>query len=167
MQIFLIIMNNEDIFKLIGLWREKEALWNMRSPLYKRTDLKSASNEEIASEMCMSVEEVKKKLKSIRTTYVAEKRVDGSKASGTSAEKLYVPNLAYFNEMSFLNQCIIKRQTKDNSQEVCIYIFVIPTFIIFQNKFSFFTSLFFSTGSLHCRLLKNNSPNHLVHGRRI
>ena len=85
-------MENNKVVRLIGIWRQKEALWNMRSPLYKRADLKDVAIKEIAHEMAMNFEDVRKKLKSLRSVYVAEKKkVDASKASEAGAEDLYVP----------------------------------------------------------------------------
>jgi len=84
-----------DIFKIINLYRQSECLWNFKSSNYKRTDLKNKAWQEIAKEMTKNVDEVKKKIKNLRTAYISEKKkLKAAKNLVRRQEKFM--NLAYF-----------------------------------------------------------------------
>ncbi|XP_017479875.1 PREDICTED: uncharacterized protein LOC108369295 [Rhagoletis zephyria] len=104
-----------DILRLICLFRQNECLWNFKSAGYKRVDLKRKAWLQISKELGKDVEEVKPKIKHLRTTYVAEKKkMDSSKKSGEGAETLYELHLYYYNEMKFLDSVIVLRKTTSN-----------------------------------------------------
>ncbi|XP_073819710.1 uncharacterized protein [Musca autumnalis] len=105
----------EDILKMISLFRERELLWNTNSFSYRRNDLKKKALEEIGKEMNMTEEAVKKRIKSLRSTYVIEKRkVEHSKKSGCDAADVYQPSLFWYEEMSFLDNYISARKSVNN-----------------------------------------------------
>lgn len=111
--------NKFEVLRFINLYRSHELLWNMNISLYRRNDLKIKAYESISAEMKMSVEDVKKKIKSLRTAYSAEKsKVEKSKKSGSDTDSLYIPTLFWYNEMTFLNSSLIRRTTVDNSNQV-------------------------------------------------
>ncbi|KAK9688193.1 hypothetical protein QE152_g35725 [Popillia japonica] len=58
---------------------------------------------------------VKKKIASIRATYLLEKKkIADSCGTGTGADDLHVSTLPWFGEMEFLNDVIISRKTTSN-----------------------------------------------------
>lgn len=111
-------LNQTAIIKLINLYRSHPILWDMNSKLYRRNDLKAKSYEEIADEMKMPVDVIKKKIRSLRTTYTGEKRKMNHKKSGSGVEENYTSSLSWFDEMSFLDSSIVTRKSIDNSAEV-------------------------------------------------
>lgn len=73
----------------------------------------------LARNMEKNEDEVKKKIKNLRSAYVSEKRkVESSKKSGSSPEDLYHPHLFYFDEMNFLNSSVMFRKTTCNFERV-------------------------------------------------
>lgn len=77
-------MNKQaEVLRFIDLYKSREVLWNMNSPIYRRNDLKMKAYDYIAAEFKLSTEEVKKKIKSLRTVYSREKaKLERSKRSG-------------------------------------------------------------------------------------
>ncbi|XP_065368837.1 uncharacterized protein LOC135961267 [Calliphora vicina] len=110
---------HNDVLRFIELYRSHEILWNMNLSSYRRNDLKMKAYESIAAETNIPVEEVKKKIKSLRTAYSAEKsKVENSKKSGSDTDSLYITTLFWYNEMTFLDASLIRRKTVDNSNQV-------------------------------------------------
>ncbi|XP_054087628.1 uncharacterized protein LOC128922109 [Zeugodacus cucurbitae] len=97
-----------EIFDLLSMYRESECLWNCLNPEYKDVDLKKNAWKEIANFFGRSVEEVKKKIKNLRTGYVLEKKKADSK-NANSGDSLYEPRLFYYDEMTFLDPVIVLR----------------------------------------------------------
>ncbi|CAH1111611.1 unnamed protein product [Psylliodes chrysocephalus] len=106
----------QHLINFIRKFKESDCLWNVKSRLYKRLDLKQTCYEEISKEFKISVAEVKKKIKSLRGTYIAErKKVLEYHPSGSGAtEEPYEPNLHWYSEMNFLDSVIIFRKSTDN-----------------------------------------------------
>uniref|UniRef100_A0A034VGP1 MADF domain-containing protein n=1 Tax=Bactrocera dorsalis TaxID=27457 RepID=A0A034VGP1_BACDO len=97
-----------EIFDLISMYRESECLWNCLNREYKDVDLKKNAWREIARFFGRKVEDVKKKIKNLRTSYVIEKKkVERKKTK--SGETLYEPRLFYYDEMTFLDPVVILR----------------------------------------------------------
>lgn len=110
---------NSELLRFIKLYKSHAILWDMNLPSYRRNDIKIKAYESISTEMCMSVEDVKKKIKSLRTAYSAERtKVEKSKKSGRGADFIYTPTLFWYNEMAFLSSSLIRRTTVDNSNRV-------------------------------------------------
>ncbi|XP_073811297.1 uncharacterized protein [Musca autumnalis] len=108
-------IKRELTLKLISMFRERECLWNTDSIKYRRSDLKTQALMEIANEVDMNVEDVKKKIRSLRSTYIGEKKkVDQSIMEGCDAEDMYEPLLHWYGEMSFLDDYIASRKPKSN-----------------------------------------------------
>lgn len=66
--------NYEETFKMIELYEQFPCLWNYSSPIYKNVSLKNNAWKEIANAVGKTVEEVKKKIKHLRSAYVVEKK---------------------------------------------------------------------------------------------
>ncbi|XP_050328316.1 uncharacterized protein LOC126758231 isoform X4 [Bactrocera neohumeralis] len=95
-----------EIFDLISMYRESECLWNCLNREYKDVDLKKNAWREIARFFGRKVEDVKKKIKNLRTSYVIEKKkVERKKSEST----VYEPRLFYYDEMTFLDPVVILR----------------------------------------------------------
>jgi hypothetical protein len=62
------------------------------------------------------VAEVKSKMQNLKSTYYQEKKkIDKSKASGSSTDNVYVPNIKWFFEMkALLKDADERRNTFDN-----------------------------------------------------
>lgn len=108
-------MCRSETLRLINLYKQKEQLWNYKSHLYKRTDLKKKAWGEIAKQFRKDIVDVKCKLKSLRSAYVSEKKkVDDSKNSGAGPDDIYEPFLFYFDAFSFLDDVIVLRKAASN-----------------------------------------------------
>lgn len=63
----------------------------------------------------MTVEEVKKKIKSLRSTYTLEKKkVEQSILTGSDPDDMYIPTLHWYGEMTFLDDHITQRKRKSS-----------------------------------------------------
>ncbi|XP_073823802.1 uncharacterized protein [Musca autumnalis] len=88
----------------------------MNSNLYRRNDLKMKAYEDIALQMGMPTDVVKKKIRNLRSTYIGEKN-KMYKKSGSGTEEVYRPTLFWFEEMRFLDASIAVRTSIDNSEQ--------------------------------------------------
>lgn len=117
------IWSNNNVLHLISFYRENECLWNIKSELYKRTDIKKKCYKELCQLFDDSEENIKKKFRNLRTAYTTErKKVLLSKKSGSSTDDVYKSHLFYFNEFLFLDATLVFRPTKNN---VSFFILVI------------------------------------------
>lgn len=91
-----------EVFKIIALYRQYPCLWEYRSPDYKRIDLKRNAWEEIGKEMGKSVEEVKKKIKYLRSAYVGEKKKQQVQNRPALEQKIYT-DLIFFTMKSLVS----------------------------------------------------------------
>lgn len=100
-----------DTLKFVSLYKECEVLWNFQDKNYKNRDKRNSALEYIRREMHindLTVDIIKKKIKSIRDTYNLEKSKikKYNTKSGTSPDELYKTRLGWFNEAStFLDHC--------------------------------------------------------------
>ncbi|XP_055839552.1 uncharacterized protein LOC129907397 [Episyrphus balteatus] len=108
-------ISQEETKTLIQMYKDKECLWNYKSHLYKRTDLKKKAWEAMSAVFQKDLNEIKKKIKHLRSAYVAEKKkVEDSMRSGSGLDEIYIPHLYYFNEFNFLDSVIVLRKTNSN-----------------------------------------------------
>lgn len=99
------------IIRMIEMFRQREELWNKNCLAYCRNDLKKKAFKEIAQELNVSEEFIKKKLRALRSTYIIEKRkVERSKRSASDEKNVYEPSLFWYNEMTFLDDLIVMRK---------------------------------------------------------
>lgn len=109
----------KQVIDFIRKYKDCECLWNIKSNIYKRLDLKQKCYEELSKQFKMTVAEIKKKIKSLRGTYIAERRkVLEYKPSGSEAISPYEPNLAWYYEMAFLDSVIVFRKSTNNIVQV-------------------------------------------------
>lgn len=120
-------LNRDDTINLIRIYEQYECLWNCRKESYKNSVLKERAWSEIANYYETDVYEMKKKIKYLRTAYVAElRKLEESKRNSISSTEIYQPKLYYYNDFNYLNSTILLRKTKlldddeDNDDEICI-----------------------------------------------
>lgn len=101
----------EKIFKFIKLLKKNECLWKTDSKFFRRTDIKNAVLQKIASEMKWSIKQVRSKMKCLRTSYTAaKKKIVAFEKSRAPIEELKKNSLFYFDAMSFLDPYITFRK---------------------------------------------------------
>lgn len=86
--------NSGTTIKFIQKYKLYECLWNPKCTQYKNTQMKTTSYQQIAKAMDIpgfSVSDVKHKMKNLRSTYYQEnKKIDKSKASGSSSDDIRI-----------------------------------------------------------------------------
>lgn len=92
---------------------------------------------EIALELNVSEEFVKKKIQSLRSTYIQEKKkIYESKTTGTGSDDVYSPSLYWFHELDFLQDVIVPRKTtsnlENNTQVITFIINIYLCFLMLQ-----------------------------------
>lgn len=109
-------ISQSDILKLIALYRDEECLWNVNSKSYKLLHIKAKAIRKIANILGCDENCAKKKFKYLRAAYTAEKKkIENSKKSGSGTDEIYKSNLFYFDEISFLDQVIVFRNSVSNA----------------------------------------------------
>ncbi|KAL1487920.1 hypothetical protein ABEB36_015305 [Hypothenemus hampei] len=106
--------------KFVQEYRARPCLWNTKLAIYKNKAARDTALKEIEEVMGVEgfgINEIKNKIKNLRSTYSQEKRkIKDSKKSGAGIDDVYVPNIKWSSEMdSFLkNFEDKKRPTEDN-----------------------------------------------------
>lgn len=116
----------ETTIKFIQQFRQYECLWNPKHASYKNKHLREASLEKIVDGMAIpgfQVAEVKTKMRNLKSTYYQEKKkIEKSKAYGSSTDNVYVPNIKWFVEMNaLLKDADERRNTFDNVSTLLFY----------------------------------------------
>lgn len=130
--------SDNQIMLLIELYRENECLWNVKSPEYKNNVKRKGAIANISEKMGFTEEIIKKKIASIRSTYLLEKKkIKDSQHTGTGTDDVYHSTLPWFQHMTFLNDVIIARKTLDNleSQQTQVSCFYFIYFIFIHSIF--------------------------------
>lgn len=92
------------VAKLIELYEQETVLWNITNSSHKISNNRNDALQRISDVMECTVEEVEKKLHSLRSQYLREKtKIEKSKTSGAAAKDIYVPKWQYFRLLSFLS----------------------------------------------------------------
>ncbi|KAE9522166.1 hypothetical protein AGLY_017426 [Aphis glycines] len=109
--------SEETTLQFVQLYRGHENLWNMFIPEYRNHDARSSSMEAIASELNLTIKEVSKKIKALRSTYNLElAKIEKSKASGSGTNHVYKPLLPWFDDMNHIMKTatVKEKQTYSN-----------------------------------------------------
>lgn len=118
-------MNKNNTIQFLECYERHPCLWNPREDDYRNNNVRLAALKSIIQEMRLTlrVEELKTKIKNIRTTYNREAtKVEKSKKSGAGADDLYKPQLIWFSVADrFLKPVIEGRKSKDNMVSVFIF----------------------------------------------
>ena len=92
---------------LIDLVHQYPALWDKQDGMYKDSSYKDAKWKEIAEILHLTKEDVIKKWKSLRDTYVRHKNIKSKSGDGLSQCK---PKWKYYDIMSFIDITLLKRR---------------------------------------------------------
>lgn len=111
--------NAETTIKFLQEFKQYECLWNPKHVSYKNKHMREACFKKIVDGMAIpgfKVADVKSKMRNLKSTYYQEKKkIDKSKASGSSTDNVYVPNIKWFVEMkALLKDADERRNTFDN-----------------------------------------------------
>ncbi|RZF48322.1 hypothetical protein LSTR_LSTR010285 [Laodelphax striatellus] len=110
----------EETIKLIREFAAKECLWNRKAPSFKNKEAKEEALNSIAENMNIpgfGVNEVKRKMRTLRSTFYQEKKkINNSLQSGADGDSVYTTNLAWYNEMKELLSCIHDSQSENPSR---------------------------------------------------
>ncbi|XP_058450178.1 uncharacterized protein LOC131429809 [Malaya genurostris] len=103
----------EETFNLIDAFRSKPALWQRKQLNYRNKHRRAELLREIANEFGTSTDEVKEKLRSLRTVYMQNvKRI--------AAVDGYVPKWDYYNALQFLKGELLSQYDNTlNYEEDC------------------------------------------------
>lgn len=112
-----------NILELIELYKKYDFLWNMKNPLHKRVDIKKQAYIEISKQLKLNVECVKRKINSIRATYLHERK-KVLRSAKINPRKIYKPTLFWYDRMAFLNDSIKLRKKFFNGQNIVKYLFI-------------------------------------------
>lgn len=109
------INKEEETFKFVTLYGEPSCLWDITSIHYRNKSMRNAALKKICEEMAIenfTIEDVKNKIKSIRSTYYLEvDKINKSTRSGASGNT-YEPKIKWFHELhSFIKNMTVKRKT--------------------------------------------------------
>lgn len=94
--------STDQIIKFLDVYRKYECLWDITSPEYLKRELKREAYTKLVNELelvglSVTEDSLKRKIKNLRDAYRNElNKVKKSKKSGTSAEKVHKPKLAWF-----------------------------------------------------------------------
>lgn len=107
------------ISKFLELYQREECVWNVKSENYKNLPLRDKSYENIRSGMeidTLTINDIKNKIKSIRTTYRVElNKLLKANKSGTGTEDVYKPKLFWFAQAdAFLRAISVPRESESN-----------------------------------------------------
>ena len=93
------VYNNNDLV------HQYPALWDKQDAMYKDNNYKKAKWKEIVEILHLNKEDVIKKWKSLRATYVRHKNIKSKIGDGLSQCK---PNWKYYDIMSFIDITLLK-----------------------------------------------------------
>lgn len=111
------------LLEFIEMYRSFPSLWKIKSREYSDRIKKDNAYEQLMVKLKevdvdATKDAVKKKIDSLRAGYRRElKKVIASKKSGAGSGDVYIPNLWYFNELSFLSDQEIPRASVSNIEE--------------------------------------------------
>lgn len=107
--------------KFVSVYENYECLWNTKCNEYRNRDVRAGAIKQLIKDMHelgvdMTEEEVKTRIKSIRTTYMSElRKVEKAARSGVSIDDLYKPTCAWFKDADrFLRHVVIIRPVFEN-----------------------------------------------------
>ena len=90
---------------LIDLVHQYAGLWDKQDAMYKDSNYKEAKWKEIVEILYLTKEDVIKKWKSLRDTYVRHKNIKSKSGDGLSQCK---PKWKYYDIMSFIDITLLK-----------------------------------------------------------
>ncbi|CAG4918466.1 unnamed protein product [Colias eurytheme] len=110
--------SEREMVRFVKLYETEEVLWNVRLKDYKNKDARNAAIQRIIHNLNMecTIQDVNSKINNIRSTYMQEKaKIKKSTGTGSGADDIYVPSLAWFEIADrFLSGVIKSRKTFQN-----------------------------------------------------
>lgn len=103
------IQSREFITEFINVFRENPCLWKTSLIEYKIKSVKQSAYHKLLEisrkyEPQTSIDDVKKKIQSLRASHRKERRkVKDSLRTGSGIDEIYVPKLWYYTELDFLD----------------------------------------------------------------
>ncbi|XP_017772863.1 PREDICTED: uncharacterized protein LOC108559975 isoform X2 [Nicrophorus vespilloides] len=102
--------SDEKTIGFVQAYKSFPCLWNFGSEMYKDRDAKESSYNALSEQFELNVQEIKYKIKNLRSTYFQEmKKIKHSRKSN----KEYSSKLIWFNEMSFLQKTARSAMTRN------------------------------------------------------
>lgn len=102
--------NNESALKLIGFYRERECLWDPTNCEYKNKLKRLDAWREISELLEGNVNDVKKKMESLLTSFRRERQREENK-TGSGADEVYKSTWFAFSSMGFLQDKFAVKKT--------------------------------------------------------
>jgi hypothetical protein len=116
-------MNRKFLLEFIEQYRSLPCLWKIKSREYSDRIKKDQAYGQLLAKLKevdgnATRESAKKKIDSLRAGYRRElKKVNRPKGTGTGSEGVYIPNLWYFDDLSFLSDQEITRPSISNLED--------------------------------------------------
>ncbi|XP_063875844.1 uncharacterized protein LOC135108619 [Scylla paramamosain] len=114
----------EVMVDFINIYRKHVALWKVKSKEYSNRNLRNKGIDELHGKLqgldphCTR-DDVMKKINSLRSSFRRELRKhDSSKKSGNSTDDIYTPTLWYFEDMIFICDQELPRESTSNMESV-------------------------------------------------
>lgn len=109
------IWTHNEVDVLINAYREREVLWNTKIDDFKDRIKRDDAIKELSEICSCSVEEIKKKIRNLRTQYSCERNKRMVSKSGSGASSMSCSSKwQYYDAMDFLSDSLTSRPTKSN-----------------------------------------------------
>ncbi|KAK5647884.1 hypothetical protein RI129_002776 [Pyrocoelia pectoralis] len=106
-------ISSKFFIEFIDVYRSLPTLWKIKSREYSDHVKKDKAYEQLLVKLKENCEE--KEIDSLRSGYRRKlKKINESKRSANGSEDVYVPNLWYFDELSFLSDQEVTRSSVSN-----------------------------------------------------
>ncbi|XP_046384818.1 uncharacterized protein LOC124155133 [Ischnura elegans] len=110
-------MTEGEKFKFIERYRLHDCLWNTKISSYTNVNMRNEALADMAREFGLTIEEAKRKIASIRGTYLQErKKVENSKKTGSGSDDVYRPTLSWYYHLDFLSDVIVARKSASSER---------------------------------------------------
>jgi len=103
---------DENCLKLIQLYQDHPILWDPQHPKFKLTKLKYDSWMDVSNEMNSDINNLKKKMDSLLTSFRRERQREGT-TSGMGKSEMYHSAWFAFKAMAFLNDKFKPKKTQN------------------------------------------------------
>ncbi|KAK4887401.1 hypothetical protein RN001_003672 [Aquatica leii] len=117
------LWTTESVNILIDEYQKYQCLYITKHPLYHNRSARTDALKNISTVIDLirpgtTIDEIKSKWSSLRSTYICEKRkYETSFKSGSGTSSVYKPSLWYFNRMMFLNEHVASRPSTSSFSE--------------------------------------------------
>lgn len=112
---------NQEIIQFLEIYEHYDVLWDIQLTEYRDRNARDEHFKKLIKEMnekglTSDIDDVRKKLKTIKTVYSQElRKIEQSKKSGMSTDDIYKPKLSWFGVAdSFLRNVTASRKSISN-----------------------------------------------------